>query len=279
MPNMRIVYNNAAKRSTITADQTIGNLAATNMLTDLKGEVWRGSNSNARTITLTWGSVEAVSCVVLPFCSLSATSTIRVRGYSDVALTNLLFNTGYVLAAPSSLIGAAADWGVLPFGVNAYSYGGSSAAAVYFAPANVQGLVIDILDTSNPLGYIEVGCIVVGAYWSPTYNVQYGEVQVEVNDSSKHERSDAGDLFTDRGVITKAMNLTLQHMPAGDRDYIWRILRGNGMGKPVWISISPESSDKMEEQEFSIYGKLSKGSALQYQFMGQFQTSLQVEEL
>lgn len=279
MPNMRIVYNNVAKKATLVADSSIGSLVVGNLLTDVKGEVWRGSNATTRLLTLTWATTEAVSCVALPFCSLSSLATLRVRGYADAGMTTLVFDTSQMYACPSSLIGSSMDWGILPLGVNAYSYGGAACATAYFTPANVMALTIELSDPTNPLGYIEAGCLVVGAYWSPVYNVQYGEVQVEVADSSRHERSDAGDLYTDRGIMSKSMNLSLQHMPPTDRDSIWRILRGNGMAKPVFISISPEGADTMEEQIYTIYGKLSKGSSLQYQFLGQFQTSLQVDEL
>lgn len=280
MPNLRILYNNAAKRvASITADTTLGGLAATNMLSDIKSDVWRGSNATTATLTLAWAANEPVACVALPFCSLSSTAQMRVKCYSDQAATVQTYSTGWVNASPSSLIGSSSDWGVLPFGVNAYNYGGSACAVAYFPVQTVRAIRVDLQDTANPLGYIEAGCIVVGAYWSPVYNVQYGEATIEVTDQSKHERSDAGDLFTDRGPTFKTLNLTVQHMPATDRDAIWRILRGNGMAKPVFVSLVPESTDTMDEQIFSLYGKLSKGSSIQYQFMGQYMSALQIEEL
>lgn len=280
MPNMRVVYNNAVKRtSTLTADFTTGSLVASNVATDLKSEIWRAPSATPATLTLTWAAPETISAVAMPFCSLTSAATVRVRGYSDTACTVQVFDTGAVIAAPSSQVGNSSYWGVTSAGANTYSQGGAASAVVYFAQASVQGLKIELSDTTNPLGYIEVGCLVVGKYWSPVYNVQNGDLQVDIVDSSKHERSESGDLFTDRGIIYKSLTLSLQHMPATDRNEIWRILRGNGMSRPVFISVIPESSDSTEEYIFSIYGKLSKGSSIQYQFIGQAQTSLQVEEL
>jgi len=279
MANLRIIYDNAAKRSTLTADSTIGNFVATNLLTDIKGEVWRGDSSAARSLTLTWASAETISAVVLPFCSLSSTATIRVRCFSDVACTAQTYATGWVIAAPASPLGAS-GWAGVGYGVNSYAFGGAATAVVYFpAQTGVRGLKVDIQDTTNPLGYLEAGAIVVGDYFSPLYNVQAGEVSVETTDSSKHERSDAGDLFTDRGTLSKSLNLTLQHMPAADRNAVWRVLRGNAMMKPVFVSVNPEGGDSVEEQMYSIYGRLSSTSAMQYQFMGQFQASLKIDEL
>lgn len=279
MPNLRVIYNNAAKRSSISADSYLGNLPPSNLLTDVKGQVWRADNSATRTLTLTWNTSEIVGCVALPFCSLSSVATMRVKGYSNTAATTMLFDTGAILACPSSLFTSSNDWGILPFGVNAYSYGGSAYGVVFFQHTAVKALKVEISDPTNSLGYIEAGCIVVGPYWSPTYNVQAGEAQMDVVDNSKHERTESGDLMTSRGSIYKSLNLTLQRMPSTDRDAMWRVLRGNGMSSPVFVSVSPESTDKMDEQIFSIYGKLSKGSSLQYQFMNQYASSLTIEEL
>jgi hypothetical protein len=276
MANLRIVYDNAANRAaTLVASTTAGTLAASNMLTDIKSEVWRSTSTSA-TITLTWNTAEVVSAVALPFCSLTSTATIRVRCYTNTADVTPATDSGTVLAAPSSL--GSSTWGTMPLGVNAYSYGGSAYADVWLTPAAVKKVVIDLVDTSNALGYVEAAKIVVGQYWSPSVNTGYG-AKVGVDETTRHERSDAGDLRTDRGASYKTLTFDLGLMPATDRNQMWNIIRGNGMYKPVFVSLCPESSDTMEEQIFQIYGKMTRASGLQYQFMNQFATSLQIEEI
>lgn len=279
MPNMRIVYNNAAKRnSTLTASSTAGTLSVSNLLIDAKSSIWRSTSTSA-TLTITWGSTETVSAVVLPFCSLTATATMRVRGYSDSAGTTLVLDTTARLCAKGSPVSAGSDWSNVAFGANYYATGGFSTATSWFSPTGVQRLVIDIVDSSNALGYIEAACLMVGNYWSPTYNIEFNDANVSVNETTKNERSDSGDVYSDRGYMYRSMTIPLNHMPSADRDKVWRILRGNGMTSPVFVSVSPESTDSYEEQMYSLYGKLSKNSNIQYQFVGQFATSLSVDEL
>lgn len=277
MANLRVVYENAADSATLSASTTAGSLAASNLLTDIKSEVWRSTGPTA-TLTATWAAGELVGMVAFPFCSLSSGATIRVRAYTNMADATPVLDTGVQMAAeapPFDVWG----WGSEPLGVNAYAYGGAAYGCVWLNTiVAVKKIVIDIDDSSNPLGYIECSRLVTGSYWEPVYNAEYG-VEVGAGDLSKHERSDAGDLRTDRGAIYKTMSLDLNYMPAADRNAMWRILRGNGMSRPVYLSLVPKAQDAFEEQMFQIYGKLSRTSAMKYQFMNQYSSTLEIEEI
>lgn len=278
MPNIRIVYNNRlAENASLTASTTAGSLVVANLLSDLKSEVWRSTSTTA-SITATWSSLTQFSCVAIPFCNLTTTATVRIRLYSDTAGTTLVLDTGAITAVLVPMFGYA-DASMPTFGVNNFGYGGSSSAVVYFTATNARRMVVDIVDSSNVSGYIECSRLVVGTYWTPTNNPPIDSVRVSMSELSKQERSDAGDLFTDRGPIYKTLTFNLQYLPATDRDYLWRITRGNGMTRPIFVSLIPESSDAKEEAMFQVYGKLSRQSEIQYQFMGQFAGQLQIEEI
>lgn len=278
MANVRVVYNNVlAANATLTASTTAGSLAVTNLLTDLKSDVWRSTSTSA-TLTVTWTALQSLAFVGLPFCNLTPTATVRVRLYSDTAGTALVLDTGAVLAAQQEMTGYT-DVGMPSFGVNNFGYGGGNYAALWFTATNARRLVVDIVDSSNASGYVEAARLVCGNYWSPTYNPPYESVRLSMGELSKHERSDAGNLHTDRGPIYKTLTFNLQYMPEADRDFFWRITRGNGMSRPIFVSLSPEASNVKEEKMFQVYGKLSRQSELQYQFASQFAGQLQLEEI
>src|SRR5438874_12331165 len=104
MPNIRVIYNNAADRATLTADTTAGSLAVTNLLSDIKSAVWRATKTSG-TITATWTKAEPIGGVILPFCNLSSEALVRVRGYANVNDTTPLFDTGNIQACPSLPLG------------------------------------------------------------------------------------------------------------------------------------------------------------------------------
>jgi len=277
MSNLRIVYDNATDRkSSLVASSSAGSLGVNNLLTETKSQVWRSTSTSA-TLTIEWANAEFVGVVALPFCNFTSTATMRVRGYTGAADSVPVFDTGAKLCCAYTPFGLW-GWGSQPLGVNAYSYGGATYAVVWFETTPVEKIVIDIDNTGNSSGYVEASRLVTGAYWSPENNCNYN-ARITTNDMSKHGRTDSGDLKTDRGAMYKSIALDLSMMPSGDRNRLWDIIRGNGITRPIFFSLSPESDDPSEEQMFQIYGKLSRQLAITYQFINQFNAPLEIEEV
>lgn len=275
MSNLRILYNNAADRSTITASSTAGGLVATNLLTERKTETWRATGTSA-TITLTWTSAEIVSMVALPFCNLTSGATFRVKGYTNVADASPIVDSGVVYACAATPLGLW-DWGNVPLGVNAYTYGGAAYGVAYFTANAIKKLTIDIVDSTNPSGYIEASRCVCGAFWSPINNAEFDPKWVII-ENAKHDRNDAGDLITDIGSKSKKIQFDLANMTPADRNTVTNILRGNGVARPVFLSLFPQDSDSSLEQTYQVYGKLSNQSSVGYPNWNLFNTTLEIEE-
>lgn len=274
--NLRVVYDNAADRATLSASSEAGNLVVSNLLTNYKAEVWRSTGTSA-TVTLTWDASEFVGMIALPFCNLTSAATFRVRGYTHATDSTPAFDTGAAVAAAGTSL-EDLGWGSQPLGANAYAFSARAYGVAWFAIVPVEKIILDITDTSNPLGYLEASRIVAGAYWTPDNNADYG-ADLGLADTSKQERSDAGDLHTDRGMMHKTLSFNLGLMTAQDRNSFWNIIKRNGLYSPIFISLSPESDDTMEEEMFQIYGKLTKLSTIKYQFINQFSSQIEIEEV
>jgi hypothetical protein len=172
------------------------------------------------------------------------------------------------------------NWGTLPLGVNSYSYGGGTYGRVWM-PTQLActSLLIEIEDTecSNP--YIEISRIIAGSYWSPKYNTSFG-LSTGSQDLSQHQRSESGDLITNRGIRYRNMRFDLTWLPPEDRLEFTRILRGNGLPRPLFISLFPNNSDDYEkEQAHQIYGKLSQLSDITHPIFEMYSTSIDIEEI
>ena len=117
MNNMRILYDNAADRATVTASSTAGALVAANLLTDRKSEVWRATGSTA-SIYAVWPSGATMQAVALPFCNLSPTAMLRVRLTNELSTTNLLTSTSIGMAGTQANGDTSTDaFGIAPDGV------------------------------------------------------------------------------------------------------------------------------------------------------------------
>ena len=276
MPNLRIIYDNAADRAALTASSQAGALGPANLQRERKSAVLR-SVGTALTIVATWPTPEIIGGVALPFCNLTPTATIRVRGYVEPGDAAPDFDTGAVPACEYAALGMW-DWGALQLGVNAFSYGGGTYARCWLQMRSVKELVIDLADPDNPAGYIEAARLVTGPYWSPEQNASYGAGVTSVDTSTQY-RNGAGAQTVGRGALYRKLSLALDHMTPLDRAELWRIVRGNGLSRPLLISLYPESDDGELEQAHQVYGRIASNSAITTPYYQAYATNIEIEEL
>lgn len=278
---LRVIYQNLADTATITASPTAaGVTSVANLIKDPKSLVYRGTGTSV-TLTVTLAASSIVGGVAIPFCNLTPTATIRTRGYSASAGTGtLLFDSGTILSCPYQPLGMWA-WGSIPLGLNMYAYGGKVYARCWLPnqqQLSCASLVIDIIDTANTYGYIELSRLVIGAYWSPTYNTSFG-LSASTVDTSAHERSESGDIITNRGARYDTLNFDLAYMNSADRTEFSKIMRGSGLPKAMFISIFPDDADPGKEQLHQIYGKLSQLGGISHPMYEMYSTTIDIEEV
>lgn len=276
MANLRILSDNAADRASIAASSSAGAMLPASLQNDMKSDVWRSTTVSA-TLTLTWPTPETISAVALCYANLSSQAQIKIRGFANVADAVPILDSGYVFGCPPPSLEQFA-WGRAPLGVNAYVYGGSIAQAWLVAPVTVQKLTIEILDTTNPAGYVEAGRIVAGDYWSPERSADLG-ASINIVDASKHYRTDAGDLLTDVATRHRKQSITLSMMRSPDRTRLWEILWGGGIARPVFFSLFPDSGDAALEQTHSMFCKLSVTPVMSTPFFNRSTAPLELEEV
>lgn len=272
MANIQILYDDVSKNtSSISASSTSGTLIALNMLNEYKGQVHRSSSTSV-TYTLIWNSPVKISCIALPATNLTTTSTIKVTNYSSSTGGSPITNTGFKLAAPGLNL-SNNTWSTAR-DVNSFFYGGAAKTFVIFAPVTIQRCVIELVDTSNPAGYIDCARVVCGEYWQPTYNVQKG-INLSVEDTSDINRADSGDVMTDIGVLYDQINFDFSILPESDRTTLVKLMRRVGNNKNIFISVLPEDVSNTAEQDFMIYGKKT-GSSVSYEVYGFYNSSMQI---
>lgn len=299
--SLRIVYDNKVDlaNTTLTASSTAtAATAVANLALDSKSKIWRSSTCSTSSVKVLLKVVLAstvVQAVVLPFTNLTTAATIRVYGYTGTVPTltgtvdsptftaggTLAFDTGAgTLACPYQSFNV---WSpsVLPIGANTYAFGGGTYARIYI-PVNIQAactsMIIEIDDVITDK-YIEAARLIIGPYWSPTYNTSYG-LSYTPKDTTTHLRTESGDLLSNRGPRFGSMTFDLKYMNTADRSMLYSILRGNGLPRPMFVSLFPENSDDWDlEQQFQLYGKLSQLSSLQYVNFIQYSSQIDMEEI
>ena len=277
MTTLRVIYDNAADRGTITASSTAGSLSASNLKIDRKSKIWRSVGTIA-TLTCTWTSLETISGVVLPFCNLSDTATIQVRVYDVGTGGSPIFTSPLILAAPMIPLGYWA-WGQQPLGVNTFSYGFNTYARIWLGKMfSARRVEIDIVDTNNTAGYIDVSRLIVGNHWSPQFNTGFG-IPVTFTDSTVNSRAQSGDLISNIGFKSKKMTVDLNWLTDADRSLLTSLFRNNGASKPVFMSVFPNDTDPAKEQTYQIYGKLPNSGQITHPMHTIYSSQLELEEV
>lgn len=273
MSNLRIIYDNVANSSTLSASTTAGSLVAANMLNDSKVVVHRSTGPSV-VYTMTWASAQTVGAVALPATNLTSAATIRVQLYSDTAGTTQIADSGTVAACPSSTLGLH-GWGA-NIDANAFAFGGSSKSAVWMATqhSTVRRCVITLSDATNPAGFIDCSRIVLGPYWESERNPGYG-AQAGVQDMSRTQRTEAGDALVVRGAQYQTMSLSLADMTETSRAAFTKIVRSAGSYKNLFISLLP-GVGSTAEQDHMIYGKRSNGG-FTFDYFNGFSTRVEIE--
>lgn len=132
--------------------------------------------------------------------------------------------------------------------------------------------------------YIEASRLIVGKYWSPKYNTDFG-LSNTVKDLSTHDRTDAGDLITKRGPRFSSLAFNLNWLDQSDRIQLTKILLGNGIPKPLFISLFPDNTDTglavdyEKERAHQVYGKLMQVPGVQYSTLDMYSTQIEIEEV
>ena len=320
--NLRIIYQNLVDLSATTitpSSQSSGDTPPAFLKQDTKSLVWRSSpttiaSTNVVTkgfpvkaiLKIDLGSLKQVGGVVLAFTNLNSNlAEIRVRGFvaepaisssaipSDLVHFPTITTTGTTLidkttiACPWNSL-ALPNWGTNPVTNSNYSYGGGTYARVWlpeYTTINVRYLTVEITDyyaTSGIGRYIEVSRLITGPYWSPVYNTGYG-MTAGIKDLSEHTRTESGDLLTRRGPRFQTLSFNLNWLTKADRIEMTKILLGNGMPKPLLISLFPDStgdiSDYERERAHQIYGKMTQVPGISHTLLDIYSTQLDIEEV
>jgi len=265
-----VSQNHATTTGSITITALTTATPVSNLLIDKKALVWR-SNTTTATLTISFGSSKTIRGIVLPFTNLTSTATINVTCTGGSTAT-----TGNV----SQIFTNSSDTTYLPTGASTYSYGGGVYGRAWFSSAQTcTGCTVTIVDTNNTAGYIEASRLIIGDAWIPTFNTSFG-LTYGPRSLSTNNRTEAGDLVTNRGIQYNSMSFDLTYLNPTDRATFTKILKTNGINKGLLISLFPDASEDYDkEQTWMIYGKLTSMSDITHTMHTMYSSKVEIEEI
>lgn len=201
---------------------------------------------------------------------------VRPLGYID-AWQSYAYDSGPQWACPAPAVelrGFTASQAA-----SAYGFGGGAYARLWVPQIACYGLSVDISDPGNLQGYIEAVRMVAGKYWSPQRNPDWGTASVTPVDLGKNTRASSGMLLRAVGPRYRKMPMAISQMQPQDRTDLFNILRANGTGYPMLVSLFPEDADASLERDHMVWGCLSSVSATSIACWRGFSAPLEFEEV
>jgi hypothetical protein len=256
----RIIARNLADLATVTSTVAPYSTAPlVNLKNDRRARVCRWPSSSAQSIKGHWnGQGYNCSGVALDRFNLEPAATVRFRGWASTDWTgSAIADTGTVAPYPAAALGDF-GWGPDPLGAGIFDgFLGHKYWAAYFSRVAIASWQLDISDTTNSYGYLEASRLVLGDYFEPAANADYG-LRFGWTESTEQSEVDGGSLLSDGRLPRRKVSGTFSDLTDAERGTWADITRYVGKRKTFLATFQPGEGGKLERDLTIVLAKFSE---------------------
>ena len=282
---MRILHTNVvdAASNLISTPVCVSAMPISNIKLPERGKFARIVGATSWTVTgEVMGAIAGFSIVGHNF---TGGATVRLRLYSDIAMTVVVYDsTALAVGTPQTWGNPAASpngglaWGVLPWMDTGLLPGTPEYFTIWFASVgNAAAFKLEVVDAGNADGFLQMGRIYMGSYWSPLVNVAYG-LKKAWKEASVLARTDGGSLRTEGYLPYRFFSANFAYMAESDRGAFDTLLRKIGKRVDVLVSFYPGLGGALE-RDYTAAVKFTNLPDLSSVAASYFDTSAELEEI
>lgn len=183
------------------------------------------------------GVARTIGCVAIPKHTMTSSGTVRVRGYSGAGHTTNVYDSGTVTPFPSGLDAETAAGLNIPF-------------VVYPSSISARYWYVELTDTGNPDGYVDVSRLVIAGAFQPTVNISY-EAELGLEDATTRVVSDGGAAQFRVRPIRRTLAGVLDEMPESEAFASWwRMQKQLGISGQVFVAYDPADTTYKHDRAF-----------------------------
>lgn len=262
----RFAWRSYPDGQAITATSSAGNMAASNLLGTNIQLPWQSTTTAAQTLQGQFATLQACDYLCLYAHNLSYDATIRLQLANDSGFTDITYDHTWQAVLPAYGFGAD-SFGLVPFG----GYAPSKQvpySVFWFDAALAMYWRVVITDTSNPDGYIQVGRLMLGDYWSVENirsNFNYGYNRALLS-TEKAQQTLSGAVYVTEGVKFRKFSIKFNTLSALDEENLHDMIHSCGLSGHILFSAYPELGTSEEQAHTALCRYVSDSGSTRTNF-------------
>lgn len=274
MANLGLSYVNRAIGATVSGGSWQSALPASNAATRGLAAVARSTNALTSSTKLQFdlGASRTLRAFALVNHNLSSAATWAIKLGTSSGGSQV-----YNGSAANVWQLTAFDATVAALGVDDATYQRNDYAAIQVLSQaySARYLTVEIADTANADGYVQLGMVFAGGVWSPTVNAEYG-LQDGHNDLSTSSAAESGAPWDTPRRRQRHVRFLLPRLTQAEGDIVHEMQRVVGTVDDVLYI--PDLADAAAQQRYGFVGRLREMSALEYPVYAQRAKGFQIVE-
>lgn len=258
-----LAYPNRVIGAAVSGGSWLSALPAANAATRELAEVARSTNANTSSTKLLFdlGAARTLRAFALVNHNLSSAATWLVKlgttsGGSDV----------YSGSATNAWQLGSFDATVTALGVDDGQYRRSDYAAILVLATSYSAryLSVEISDSGNAAGYVQVGMVFASGLWVPAMNPEYGTPLHGHDDLSSRAQAESGAEYATARRRLKTAEFLLPHLSATEGDQLHEMQRV--LGSVDDVLYVPDVDDAAAQQRYGFLGRAREMRPIEYPF-------------
>lgn len=286
MANIFLAWQNRTDEGTLTGGSWLSALPLVNLQNRQVQKVARSTNAllASTKFDIDLGATRTVGVLALIVQNMSVSAKVRITGASSSSYTSPEYQSAWVDVWPSGVIAQdLLEWEDDNFWLGTMT---SEQRAGYQSPfihllPTAQALRywrVEIDDTTNSVGYVQIGRLFIAKGWTPTVNYAYG-AGLGYQDPTPVETSLSGAEFFDIRSKYRVMSFSLEYITDTEAyNYALELQRLAGVSGEVLVV--PDGGTDLGQQPLRSYvGRLKQLGPVKHPKPAAFTVDFEVKEL
>ena len=285
MANITLAWNNRTDAGTLSGGSWLATLPLTNLQNRQVQKVARSSNAtNASTqFTIDLGQPRNIGVVALVVHNISVLGRVRITASDTAGFIATYYNSGWVDVWPAGQVPQnLLEWEEDNFWLGTLS---ANARAGYQSPfihllAAAQSLrywKVEVDDTGNADGYVQIGRLFMASTWTPATNYAYG-AGLGYQDPTPADTSLSGAEFFDVRSRYRVFEFQLEYMVSNEA-YSQALELQRLSGTSGEVLVVPDKDDAANQPVRAFVGRLQQLGAITQPQPTTYAVRFQVKEL